>query len=100
MKSITVDSIVRVSFVALLISGCSPEEPARTVSWYREHPEDRKAMLGRCTDDPGRLGQTPNCVNASQAEGQESIGHWKDLPPLDLPVPKRQGDDDQPKVRP
>lgn len=92
MKNPTVDSVARVCFVALIVSACSREEPARTVSWYREHAEDRKAMVARCADDPGRLAKTPNCVNASQAEGQESIGHWKDLPPLDLPLPKKQGE--------
>jgi hypothetical protein len=102
VKSSIVYAFFHLSFVVLVVAGCSPEEPVRTVSWFREHPEERKAILARCSDDPGHLRQTPNCVNASQAEGQESIGHWKDLPPLDLPLPEKRPEkgDDHPQVRP
>ncbi len=102
MRTAIASVLVQLSICGFGLAGCSREEPARTVSWYREHPEDRKAMITRCSDDPGHFGQTPNCVNASRAEGQESIGHWKDLPPLDLPLPneKREIDDDASKVRP
>src|SRR3569833_2811103 len=74
--------------VALLsVTACSPEsEPPRTVSWFEQHPEERKALLAKCQDDPGRLAETPNCVNASQAEGQASIGSVREKPHLKLPL--------------
>jgi hypothetical protein len=102
MKSATLN-VLLVFSVAIGAVGCSREdEPARTVSWFREHPEERKAMVTRCADDPGRLGQTPNCINAKQAESIEGIGHMKDLPPLGLDPNRKPGfeDDQKPKVRP
>ena len=86
------------------VFGCSrePEEPARTVSWFQGHAEERKAMLAQCQDDPGRLREQPNCINATRAESIEGIGHYRDLPPLGLSAPTKNDDDapDRSKVRP
>lgn len=84
MKSTTLNVVILVS-ASIGSFGCSrEEEPARTVTWYQQHADERKAMVTRCADDPGRLSQTPNCVNAQQAESIEGIGSFKDLPPLGL----------------
>lgn len=72
--------------LACVVAGCShgPEDTPQTVDYYRKHPEDRQILLGRCTNDPGRLGGKPACINAQQAENLEGIGSMRDLPPMGL----------------
>ena len=68
------------------VPGCSgsPEDTAQTVAYYRAHPKDRQALLARCANDPGRLGNKPACINATQAENLEGIGSMRSLPPMGL----------------
>ncbi len=72
--------------ISLAISSCSrgPEETVQTVDYYRAHPEERQKLLAQCTNDPGRLGDKPACINAKQAEGLEGIGSMRSLPPMGL----------------
>ena len=62
----------------------SPNPTHQTVDYYRTNAEARQAMLTKCENDLGALGKTPDCVNAREAEGQESIGRLRDLPPMGL----------------
>jgi hypothetical protein len=69
----------------ILLSACSEQrEPARTVSWYREHPTERNAVVERCANDPGALGREANCVNAKKAAALEDVGSFSRLPPMNL----------------
>lgn len=54
---------------ALLLFGCKAEktEVTQTVEWYTSHDAERGAMLKTCQSNPGELGATPNCINASVA---------------------------------
>jgi len=52
--------------IAMLLAACD-SETTHTAAWYREHPDELKAQLAKCKDDPGRLRNTPNCVNAAAA---------------------------------
>ena len=101
MKSTTLNVVILVS-ASIGSFGCSrEEEPARTVSWYQQHADERKAMVTRCADDPGHLSETPNCVNAQRAESIEGIGSFKDLPPLGLDKVKPGFESsEKPKERP
>jgi len=63
----------------------SPDEARFTVDYYRAHPEVREAKLAACSNDPGELGRTPDCVNARQAARLEGVGSLRDLPALGLP---------------
>ena len=82
------EALPLVSAIVIGLSACSPDaDAARTVSWFEQHSDERKAVLAKCQDDPGHLAQTPNCMNASEAEGRASIGSVRDLPPLNLPLP-------------
>jgi hypothetical protein len=102
MKSVTLNVVLLFS-ASLTVFGCSrEEEPTQTVSWFQQHADERKAMVARCADDPGRLARTPNCVNAQQAESIEGIGSLRKLPPLGLDPNRKPGfeEDDKPKVRP
>jgi len=69
---------------------CAPApDRANTVTYYREHAEEREAALARCTDDPGSAGGTPDCVNAREAARLEGVGSLRELPPLDLPAERK-----------
>jgi hypothetical protein len=70
----------------------SPDPMHQTVDYYVENREARQARLAECANDPGALGQTPDCINARQAAALESIGSLRDLPPMQLPTPPRQSD--------
>jgi len=74
--------------VAISSAACapSPEPVAHTVAYYREHTEARDDRVAACSDDPGGLGKTTDCVNALEASRSEGIGSLRDLPPLGLPT--------------
>jgi hypothetical protein len=69
-----------------VFTGCAPapEDSAQTVDYYRAHAKERQALVAKCVNDPGRLGNKPACINAQQAESIEGIGHFSDLPPMGL----------------
>ena len=62
----------------------SPKAPHQTVDYYRTHPAERMEMLAVCANDPGALGETPDCVNARVAARRADIGSLRDLPPMGL----------------
>jgi hypothetical protein len=87
--------------LSLVGAGCSPSSgPARTVSYFQAHAQEREAVFKRCADDPGTLGKTAECVNAGQAEAIEGIGSFRHLAPMQFPpgpgakVKKRAGASD------
>lgn len=51
----------------------SAPTPPRTVSWYADNPKARAAMQLACIDDPGRLGSTPDCINAERASVEVAL---------------------------
>ena len=76
------------SWVLLLaVTGCdrAPISVAHTVSYFREHEDERHETLRRCDDDPGTLAQTPECVNAREANLVENTESYRKIPPLGLP---------------
>lgn len=60
------------------LAGCSDSganrtptpPPARTVAYFLEHPDEHDAVKRQCKNDPGALRNTPDCVNADQAQKQ------------------------------
>lgn len=62
----------------------APEEPQAekgtvyTVDWYLKHDEVRKSTVRECSNNPGELMETPNCINASKAAAKASIGNPAD----------------------
>lgn len=65
-------------FLALLlvaVAGCKPDPlaPARDVAHFKAHPDERADVLAKCEADPGQLKEHPNCVNARQAQWDESM---------------------------
>jgi hypothetical protein len=75
--------------VALGLTCCArqPEVAQHTVAEYRANGDLRREQFARCTNDPGTLGKTPDCINAREAERQEDIGSVRDTPPIGLPRP-------------
>lgn len=67
-----------VALVGFALTGCFDDTPTigpvQTVEWYKEHDDERQAILKRCVNNPGELQETPNCVNAIQAERALSSG--------------------------
>ncbi len=56
--------------VAIVLGGCArePSTAAHTVADYRANGGLRKEAFARCANDPGTLGQTPDCVNVREAQ--------------------------------
>lgn len=62
---------------ASLVVGCGGSSPSRaryTVEEYRQNAEARAEQVAKCSNDPGTFGQTPDCINAMQAESIEGLG--------------------------
>jgi hypothetical protein len=78
--------------VALSLVGCTrqPEPPRHTVAEYRADPALRREQFARCSNDPGALGSTPDCLNARQAMLLEDSHSVRDLPPIRLPPPPNE----------
>jgi hypothetical protein len=57
-----------------------------TVDYYRAHAAERAATISKCANDPGDLSDSPNCLNAREAERAEGVGSLKSLPPMGLPA--------------
>ena len=66
----------------------APDRARHTVEAYRNDPELRWQELERCTNDPGTLKNSADCVNAREAERAVGVGSLRDLPPLRLPAKK------------
>jgi len=75
--------------VALGLTSCArqPEVAQHTVAEYRANADLRRQQFARCTNDPGTLGKTPDCVNAREAQRLADIGSVRDTPPIQLPRP-------------
>ena len=75
------------------VAACAPvpKHAEYSVAFYRGHPTVLKSMLARCTNDPGGLGRTPDCINARAAARIERIGSLERLPPMGLPVKPSAG---------
>lgn len=68
-----------------IAAGCGSSGPARTVSYFQAHPKEREAVFARCANDPGTLGKSAECVNASHAEAIAGIGSFRQLPRMAFP---------------
>ena len=82
-------------FVVTAISavGCAPvpDRSTRTVDYYTGHAKERQTMVEECTNNPGELASSPNCINAmasARLAGQASL---RTIPPLELPPPHSSG---------
>ncbi|ARS53520.1 EexN family lipoprotein [Kushneria konosiri] len=81
-----------VALIGLVLTGCfedsSDTGSVQTVDWYKAHDDDRKMTLQACSNNPGELRDTPNCINALQAERALSSGE-----PFELNLPHSMGEE-------
>jgi hypothetical protein len=56
--------------VAVALAGCARTADGHDKAFYLAHDGDRARELAACRNDPGRLGVTPDCVNATAADGE------------------------------
>ncbi len=61
--------LILVGFV-LVATGCQSKEEVKTVEWYMEDANKAalEAKLTECRNNPGELKDTPNCINAFNAQ--------------------------------
>lgn len=73
----------------LALTGCFKVEPATpvpavdrvyTVDEFVARPDLRKKVSALCGNDPGRLGQAPNCINVRRADRIAAAGNSADMP--------------------
>lgn len=57
-----------------ILSACHPTEPTHSVEWFKEHRDALEETVAKCNSNPGELMLTPNCVNASRAQGDITWG--------------------------
>ncbi|MFB8959945.1 EexN family lipoprotein [Xanthomonas arboricola] len=64
-----------VALILVSVASCKqdPLAPARDVAHFKAHPDERADVLAKCEADPGQLKEHPNCVNARQAQWDESM---------------------------
>ena len=83
---------LRLGLVVTILSTVScapaPDRAAHTVEEYGQDAQLRNSQMGRCVNDPGTLGRSPDCINAREAERRASVGSLRTLPPLKLPDKK------------
>jgi hypothetical protein len=58
-----------------LLAACSEPQSAAviTVSKFLADENLRADHIGKCRENPGEQGQTPNCRNAEEAEGKARL---------------------------
>jgi len=60
--------LILVGLATLGLSACGRAVPSHDKAYFAAHAQERGQVLVACRNDPGRLGETPNCVNALQAD--------------------------------
>ena len=70
-----------VMYVAALVAACSQKEP-KTVAYYNANPAERDRLVAECKNNPGKLKDDPDCINANDSVIQQ-WGKAK-LPPVNF----------------
>ena len=50
----------------------------KTVGCFFDHRDELAAALKGCSDNPGELEKTPNCINANEARNQVTVQEMED----------------------
>jgi hypothetical protein len=83
-------TLLGVTFVVIDQRSPEPAVARHTVEEYRADAQLRRGVFSQCVNDPGTLAETPDCINAREAERLESRGSLRDLPPLGLDTEPRR----------
>lgn len=58
------------------LAGCNDADKgqqSKSVGWFLDHREELAMALKACRDNPGAIGNTPNCINANEARNQVTV---------------------------
>ena len=78
MKILCARKVAVTVSLAALLTGCIDNTPtAKTVDWYKANTAERQAMMRKCSQNPGELGESADCKNAIAAESALSVGTLK-----------------------
>jgi len=71
--------VLLTAILSLFLSACGSEaepkkEPTKTAEYYINNEAELKAKIKECSNNPGELEKTPNCINAKQALKTKSRG--------------------------
>ena len=78
--------LAMIFLLPLALEGCKREVPLvpvdriYTVEEYLAQPGLRKKISAVCSNDPGRTGQDPNCINVQRADRVLSAGSSSGMP--------------------
>jgi hypothetical protein len=63
-------TLMAVWVAGFVVVGCNETvlEETHTVEWYTTNKAQRLEKLEECSNNPGELGETPNCKNAQEAK--------------------------------
>jgi hypothetical protein len=72
----------------LALTGCFKSEPPAmvpadrtyTVDEFLAQPDLRNRISAVCSNDPGRIGLVPNCINVKRADRIASAGSFGNMP--------------------
>lgn len=62
--------------VTAALTGCNDADKgqqSKTVGWFLDHRDELAVALKGCSDNPGELQMTPNCINANEARNQITV---------------------------
>ena len=54
--------LITVFCLSVALTAC--EEKVQTIDWYKTHAKEREEVIAKCNNNPGELGNKPNCINA------------------------------------
>ena len=74
-NTIAVSAVASLLLISTLTC-CKVRDPqdVRPVDWYESHESEREKTLAECRKNPDTFDQTPDCVNAQQAENNVKSG--------------------------
>lgn len=76
------DQLKTLLFVVILSAGLTAcfddkaSEEVRTKKWYEENKTALAEKVKECSNNPGELMKTPNCINAKAAYHSSMLGKW------------------------
>ena len=77
---------VTLAVFSLVLIACAPDQAKarHSVEEYRANAELRREQVARCTQDPGTLRSTPDCINAQAASAFEDRTSLRETPAVGL----------------
>jgi hypothetical protein len=71
--------LATLGLAAAALAACSPAEPSHDKAYYAANAAERATKLAACQNDPGKLGATPDCVNAQAADADAHTKNFYDV---------------------